>query len=191
MPGRVESLIPWRSPLTVTPLAPPGLPPNPRPVDFERAIRDRDDWIRQTSEIQRGQSEALQSLSSWADVMQQAMQWGPVPGAYLPLTFVITGAVAVVTAFGKTVTPAQMQPLFFSVGLRVDNCTARIRVNGTTLCTKATSGGIGYLNTAGDFSTDTIDAFATLTCDVTAIAGAPIDLTVVLYAKRVGQIEQV
>ncbi len=130
-----------------------------------------------------------QTLFAWSERWEQ----GPIPGAYIVLTFMDTGTVSVGTKRDGRTIPCDLRPIAVQAWLAVDNCTIDLNDDGTSILTTplVTSGNVGSLRKRGDFASDNILGLSQVTMDVDAISGTPSRLRVDLWCKHPSKVEDV
>ena len=156
-------------------------------------IMDR--WYRGEIEDLEAANKALGRLESLFRQLQDMVETGPVPGAYIPIQFRVDGEIDVETAADVVYIPPHfgLRPIVMSAFLAVGVCTFKIKQGSTSIQTAnmTIDTGVsktGYIANSGDFALNSIST--RLNLEVMVSTGPAEDLRVFLLCKQAKQAEE-
>jgi len=153
-----------------------------------------DRWMKGRIKTLEDVDRTLGRLETLFRQTQDMVEFGPVPGAYFPVTFVYNGSFGVTAVLQSQFIPnhIQIRPVAISAFLGTGSCNFRLKDSGTSIMastmTLGVSGKTGSIATRPDFDLDSISGRINLEITVASLAA---DITVLLIGKAVTQAEEI
>jgi hypothetical protein len=173
------------------------------------SIADRWSWSQisasaKPEDVIRHMNDKMAALDRTLARIQERLEYGPVPGAYVPVFMTFPGAVTAVTGACvvslKSTYPLSLRPLWVtaaiaggtSVNVTINYTLLNIYTSLQNVALTAVPAGV-HMDDRGSFATDMLACNAgndlRLRLDTAGPVGSPRDLTVMVMFKDVSKVE--